>query len=113
MAIEKAAGVTLNINSAPLWKRYSYSASGLIADEKMRRPDSHIYASPNIWNNRVAWHRYDFSECPLWIATWNVAEPAVPQTWSKQGKSWQWWQHSSKGQVDGILGAVDLNWVRP
>ncbi|MBP1123999.1 MULTISPECIES: glycoside hydrolase family 25 protein [Pseudomonas] len=72
----------------------------------------HIYASPNIWNNRVAWHTYDFSECPLWIANWNVTEPTVPQTWNKQGKSWRWWQHSSKGQVDGIQGAVDLNWVR-
>ncbi|PHN53588.1 glycosyl hydrolase family 25 [Pseudomonas sp. ICMP 8385] len=73
----------------------------------------HIYASPSIWSNSVAWRRYDFSECPLWIAHWDVAEPTVPETWSKHGKSWQWWQHSSKGQVEGIQGAVDLDWVKP
>lgn len=72
----------------------------------------YIYASPNYWSNSVAWHKYDFSECPLWIAHWEVTEPTVPQTWSEKGKSWQWWQHSSKGQVEGIQGAVDLDWVK-
>lgn len=72
----------------------------------------HIYASPSIWSNRVAWRKYDFSECPLWIAHWEVAQPTVPETWSAKGKSWEWWQHSSKGQVDGIQGAVDLDWVK-
>ncbi len=36
----------------------------------------------------------------------------VPETWSAKGKSWEWWQHSSKGQVDGIHGPVDLDWVK-
>lgn len=72
----------------------------------------YIYASPSIWTNRVAWRKYDFSPCALWIANWNVEQPTVPETWSHQGKSWSWWQHSSKGQVDGIQGAVDLNWVK-
>ncbi|WP_256578531.1 GH25 family lysozyme [Pseudomonas sp. NS1(2017)] len=72
----------------------------------------HIYASPSIWSNRVAWRKYDFSECPLWIAHWEVAQPTVPETWSAKGKSWEWWQHSSKGQVDGIQGPVDLDWVK-
>jgi lysozyme len=71
-----------------------------------------IYASPSIWTHRVAWRKYDFSPCPLWIANWNVDQPTVPETWSSQGKSWHWWQHSSKGQVDGIQGAVDLDWVK-
>lgn len=73
----------------------------------------YIYASPSIWSNSVAWRKYDFSACPLWIANWNVTQPTVPETWSSQGKSWQWWQHSSKGQVDGIQGPVDLDWVKP
>ena len=73
----------------------------------------YIYASPNYWSNSVAWRKYDFSECPLWIAHWEVTEPTVPQTWSEKGKSWQWWQHSSKGHVVGIEGEVDLNWVKP
>lgn len=71
-----------------------------------------LYTSPSIWSNSVAWRKYDFSECPLWIAHWDAAQPRVPETWSNHGKRWQWWQHSSKGQVDGIQGAVDLNWVR-
>lgn len=73
----------------------------------------YIYASPNYWNNSVASDKYDFSPCPLWIANWKVDQPNVPDTWSSQGKSWQWWQHSSKGQVDGIEGEVDLSWVKP
>ena len=73
----------------------------------------YIYASPNYWSNSVAWRKYDFCECPLWIANWNVVQPVVPETWSSQGKSWQWWQHSSKGRVDGIEGEVDLDWVKP
>ena len=73
----------------------------------------YIYASPNYWNNSVASDKYDFSPCPLWIANWNVDQPNVPDTWSSKGKSWQWWQHSSKGQVDGIEGEVDLDWVKP
>ena len=60
----------------------------------------------------MAWRKYDFSECPLWIAHWEVAQPIVPETWSAKGKSWEWWQHSSKGQVDGIQGPVDLDWVK-
>jgi len=71
-----------------------------------------IYTSPELWDRSVAWHKHEFSECPLWVAHWQVDEPSLPQSWSRRGKSWSWWQHSSKGLVDGIQGEVDLDWVK-
>lgn len=71
-----------------------------------------IYTSAGMWDHRVAWQKRDFSECPLWVAHWQVDEPTLPQTWARGGKRWSWWQHSSKGLVDGIQGEVDLDWIR-
>lgn len=71
-----------------------------------------IYCSNDFWKNYISSDKYDFSAYPLWIAHWNVNEPAVPATWTNAGKSWSIWQHSSKGKVDGIDGNVDLDWVR-
>lgn len=71
-----------------------------------------IYCSPNIWNNTIHWEKYDFSIYSLWIADWNAEKPDLPQTWQKPGLSWSWWQYSSEGEIDGIDGPVDLDWVR-
>jgi lysozyme len=43
---------------------------------------------------------------PLWVASYkNSPPPTMPAGWS----IWRYWQHSDKGTVDGITGAVDLN----
>ncbi len=48
---------------------------------------------------------------PLWVVNWNAGKPRLLQTWEKSGSTWPFWQHSSKGKVDGIHGDVDLDWV--
>lgn len=48
--------------------------------------------------------------CTVWVAKWSgstLAEPAVPATWPQ----WAFWQYSSKGQVAGISGDVDLDYA--
>lgn len=45
----------------------------------------------------------------LWIANYlapSATQPYLPQGWPK----WTFWQHSASGQVNGIVGNVDLNW---
>lgn len=49
-------------------------------------------------------------EYPLWIAHYLPAQkivegPSVPPPWT----TWAGWQHTGKGQVPGIRGAVDLD----
>lgn len=43
----------------------------------------------------------------LWTAEYSSA-PRIPQPWT----TWTLWQHSDKGQIDGISGFVDVNWFR-
>lgn len=46
---------------------------------------------------------------PLWIAEYTTkSEPLVPNAWS----SWDFWQHTPSGHVDGIPNAVDLDWFQ-
>ena len=61
-----------------------------------------IYTFPSFWN--VLGNRPNFG-CPLWIAHFEVANPSIPQPWQK----FAIWQHTSKGQVPGVAGNVDLN----
>ncbi|EDP45892.1 glycosyl hydrolase, family 25 [Rickettsiella grylli] len=70
-----------------------------------------IYCSSGYWDSGVNWKKYDFSVHRLWVAHWNVEKPRLPKTWDKPGTTWFWWQHSSKGHVQGIQGEVDLDWV--
>jgi len=44
---------------------------------------------------------------PLWVAHHTPApKPWVPKPWTH----WTFWQHTDKGTINGINGAVDLNW---
>lgn len=44
---------------------------------------------------------------PLWLAEYTDApEPKLPTAWA----SWDFWQHTPSGQVDGVPNAVDLDW---
>lgn len=70
-----------------------------------------IYCSSGYWDRAVNWEKYDFSVNPLWVVHWNADKPRLPQTWEKSGSTWLFWQHSSKGIVDGIQGDVDLDWA--
>ncbi|WP_339056586.1 glycoside hydrolase family 25 protein [Candidatus Regiella endosymbiont of Tuberolachnus salignus] len=87
-----------------------YELVNLLKDSLLNGRFPYIYTSPSVWTEKVAWKKYDFSGCPLWIAHWSATEPKVPDTW--KDKSWCWWQHSSKGKVEGIVGSVDLDWIK-
>lgn len=70
-----------------------------------------IYTSSYDWNTYVSGNDYNFFKYPLWIAEWNVSVPVIPEPWASAGKKFTIWQHSASGQVDGILGNVDLDSV--
>jgi lysozyme len=61
-----------------------------------------VYTDPSFWRRNVA---ADFSAYPLWLACY-AAEPEVPATW----QAWTFWQHTDRGNVNGISGQVDLNY---
>jgi lysozyme len=44
---------------------------------------------------------------PLWIAEYTTKPyPTLPNAWS----TWDFWQHSPSGHVDGVPNLVDLDW---
>jgi lysozyme len=63
-----------------------------------------IYADPWFWRDQVG---ADLGAYPLWLACY-AAQPEIPAGW----QSWTFWQHSQSGAVDGIAGAVDLDFCR-
>lgn len=48
-----------------------------------------------------------FSRYPLWIAEYGKEIKEIPSPWKHSG--WTIWQHSMKGEINGINGHVDLN----
>ncbi len=48
----------------------------------------------------------EFQTYPLAIAHYTDAPPPNTVLWS----GWEFWQHSCSGIVDGVYGAVDLDW---
>jgi lysozyme len=61
-----------------------------------------IYTAPSFWNRRMS---DEFGEFPLWVANYEVNTPTIPKGWN----SWCFWQHTDKGQVNGVSGNVDLD----
>lgn len=60
---------------------------------------------PIIYTNKRGYSRFvrgRFDDVDLWICSFT--SPAMAE-----GARWTIWQHSHEGQVDGILGPVDLN----
>ena len=47
---------------------------------------------------------------PLWVAHWDVGAPAIPgDRWANNGYTvWQW---SARGNIPGIKGPVDRDWM--
>lgn len=60
-----------------------------------------IYTSKFKWERIVGWGATWAKECPLWVAHYDVEEPAVPGPWT----DWEFWQygvHSGPGYSKGI-----------
>ncbi|PZR99852.1 MAG: hypothetical protein DLM67_02865 [Candidatus Nephthysia bennettiae] len=67
-----------------------------------RRPA--IYTSASWWN-QCAGGDGSFAGDPLWVAAYDVSEPALPAGWS----TWALWQYTSTGSIPGIEGEVDVS----
>jgi lysozyme len=64
-----------------------------------------IYGSPAFLSKHFeAWD--GVSTYPLWVAEYTLRPQPLTGPW----KTWDFWQHSNSGTVDGISGTVDLNW---
>lgn len=74
----------------------------IAAVEKELGARSVLYTSNAFWDKHMTG---DFDHHPLWVAEYQVKAPRLPNGWSE----WTIWQHSQKGEIDGITGTVDLN----
>jgi lysozyme len=67
-----------------------------------------VYTNPNSWNVLMDPNRHPFNKYRLWVAHYTTAaRPTVPRPWTQ----YHIWQYTSKGQVNGINGNVDMNRV--
>lgn len=67
-----------------------------------------IYTYKTFWNANVDWTRHDFTRYKLWVASYGVSTPSLPGNFTQ----WNVWQYTSTGQVPGIQGSVDKNYMR-
>lgn len=61
-----------------------------------------VYASPSFFTTNF---NDTLTDAPYWLAEYS-SEPHPPS----KDSTWTFWQHSQTGAVDGISGAVDLDW---
>ncbi|MFR9730143.1 GH25 family lysozyme [Saccharopolyspora sp. MS10] len=66
--------------------------------------DPIIYANPSFWNECMG-GTDSYSDHPLWLASYGVDEPSVPQGF----RDWNFWQYTEDGSVPGVSGDVDQN----
>ncbi len=66
-----------------------------------------IYTNASFWNRYFSKHFKGMEkDYHLWIADYRLrSEPGIPAGW----EDWSIWQHSCRGNVNGILNEVDLN----
>jgi len=61
-----------------------------------------VYTGSDLWRRGGA---EALADQPLWIAHYTQNCPALPSPWTR----WKFWQHTDRGAVPGIEGAVDLD----
>lgn len=74
--------------------------SGLKMVEKRTGKKPIIYSGAVFYHTNLAGY---FNEYPWWVAHYYQRRP------DNDGMAWRFWQHSDRGQVDGINGPVDFN----
>lgn len=62
-----------------------------------------IYTRQNFIENLLGDGIQQLADYPLWIAHYGVEQPAFPTSWA----SWNFWQYTETGSVQGIDGYVD------
>jgi lysozyme len=65
-----------------------------------------IYTGPQFWQTHLAG---DFSEYPLWIAEYQVAEAAVPAGF----ETWTLWQWEGDATIPGVEKEADVSRLAP
>ncbi|MCB0525352.1 MAG: GH25 family lysozyme [Saprospiraceae bacterium] len=73
----------------------------------LNRIEETLHIKPIIYTNQYFYDRYlagQFNDYPLWIAKYSEDKPFL-----SDGETWDFWQYSCKGCVDGISQKVDLN----
>lgn len=61
-----------------------------------------VYTGGDLWRNGGA---ELLASQPLWVAHYIPSCPTLPSPWTR----WTFWQHTDRGAVPGIDGAVDLD----
>jgi lysozyme len=64
-----------------------------------------IYTAKYFWNDNIGAQAWA-SRLPLWVANYDVNQPALPNGWS----DWGLWQYGDHGAVPGIPGNVDMDY---
>jgi GH25 family lysozyme M1 (1,4-beta-N-acetylmuramidase) len=64
-----------------------------------------IYTTAGWWNTCTG-DSTAFTADPLWVAAYAINSPPLPAGWN----DWTFWQYTSSGTVNGIKGAVDLDY---
>ena len=75
----------------------------------LRLVEAHYGVKPILYSNYNYYSRHlegHFDDYPLWLAHYEVAEPALDPS------KWIIWQHSDESHVPGIRGTVDFNVFR-
>ena len=66
-----------------------------------------VYCSPATGDQLFSWEQeISDRDYGLAMAHYGVSEPRIPKPWT----TFQFWQHSASGTVDGISASVDLDW---
>ena len=98
---------------------YMTAAEGLICNQENSTIDlgngmAAVIANHNqidIYTSRYLWHEImgslsnPYSDRKLWVANYGVSVPAMPSGWN----SWWLWQYSSRGDLPGYSGNLDVN----
>lgn len=66
-----------------------------------------VYANLNWWNNYINLSelKNKISNINIWLAQWEVSKPTA-------NFNYDFWQYTSSSVLDGIVGRVDMNYMR-
>ena len=72
-----------------------------------------LYTGPSFWSkilpHLTAAQKDRTRRCPLWIAHWDVPQPASLEPW---GDGWTIWQYSNHGTVAGVPSKCDTDYFK-
>ena len=76
-------------------------------------------STPLVYTARWAWQLFvmradkdkqeELAKYPLWLASYNTG--IEPKRKTKLWSTWDIWQYTGYGEIDGVKGRCDLNWI--